>query len=167
MLFKKRNHPPDVPAAPESLEAVVSQELGAADAETTAVVTAIAGLLASVAYADRQVTNEEEAALKSELARIQGLDERGVSAIYRSLSEHIVQIATTERSRYTRTLKEHADRDLRHQVLRMLIDLAAADHTISQTEVTMLRAITTALGLTQTDYNELQAQHRHKLGSLR
>ncbi len=167
MLFKKRSRPAAVPAAPESLEAVVRQELGAADAETTAIVTAIAGLLASVAYADRQVTAEEEALLKRELARIQGLDERGVSAIYRALSEHIVQISTTERPRYTRILKEHADRDLRYQVLQILVDLAAADDTISHNEVTVLRTITTALGLTQNDYNELQAQHRDKLGSLR
>ena len=167
MLFKKRN--PSIPAAAsaESLETVVSQELGAADAETTAVVTAIAGLLASVAYADRQITSEEEAVLKRELARIHGIDERGVSAIYRTLSQHVVQLSTTERPRYTRILKEHADRDLRYQVLQVLVDLAAADDNISQTEVSMLRTITTALGLTQADYNEAQSQHRHKLGSLR
>src|SRR5690606_24151384 len=123
--------------------------------------------LASVAYADRVVTADEEAFLKSELSRIQGVGDKGVEAIYRTLTEHILQISTLERQRHTRALAEHADRDLRLQVLQVLVDLAAADGGISLTEVTQLRSITTALGLTQEDYNEVQSRHREKLSVLK
>ena len=78
-----------------------------------------------------------------------------------------MSVSTLERPRFTRALLELADRDLRYQVLGLLVDLAAADGTISLEEVNMLRSITTALGLTQHDYNELQTQHRERLRSLR
>lgn len=166
MFFSK--HPKTEPGKPpETLEAAVRHELGGADAETVAIVTAIAGLLGSIAYADRQITEAEQRLVLAELSRIQGLDAHGAQAILRTLTEHIVSVSTLERPRFTRALLELADRDLRYQVLGLLVDLAAVDGTISLEEVNMLRSITTALGLTQHDYNELQAQHRERLRSLR
>jgi|SRR5690606_9556900 len=167
MLFRKRDKSSANAAKPESLETVIQQELGGAEAEVTLIVTAIAGLLASVAYADREVASAETELLRRELGRIQGLDERAVHAIYTALTRHILEISTLQRPRYTRALLEHADRDLRVQVLGALVELAAADGTINHAEVSTLRAITNALGLTQDDYNELQARHRDKLGALR
>lgn len=167
MLFGKRDKTSAGGAKPESLEAVIQQELGEADAGVTAIVTAIAGLLASVAYADREIASAEAELLRRQLARIQGLGERGVHAIYATLTCHILEISTLQRPRYTRALVEHADRELRVQVLEALVELAAADGTINHAEVSMLRTITNALGLTQDDYNDLQARHRHKLGALR
>ncbi len=167
MLFKKREKNDPHTAKAESLDAVVESELSGADVETVRIVTAIAGLLASVAYADRRVTAEEEQVLERELSRIQGLDAKGVRAIHAALTKDLVSISTIERPRYTRALVELADRDLRRQVLEVLIDLAAADGSISLVEVTMLRTLTTSLALSQDDYNELQARHRDKLESLR
>lgn len=166
MFFDKR--PKTAPqGAPETLESAVQQELGAADTETVAIVTAIAGLLGSIAYADREITDEERNLLVTSLSGIQGLDERGAQAILRTLTRHIVAVSTLERPRFIRTLVELGDRDLRYQVLGLLVDLAAADGTIGFEEVNMLRSITTALGLTQHEYNELQGRHRERLGSLR
>jgi uncharacterized tellurite resistance protein B-like protein len=166
MFFDKR--PKTVAKeAPETLEGAVRQELGTADAETVAIVTAIAGLLGSIAYADREITADEQTLLVTSLSGIQGLDERSAQAILRTLTRHIVAVSTLERPRFTRTLVELGDRDLRYQVLGLLVDLAAADGTIGLEEVNMLRSITTALGLAQEDYNELQRRHRGRLGSLR
>lgn len=166
MFFDKR---PKTSAkeAPETLEEAVRQELGSADAETVAIVTAIAGLLGSVAYADRAITDDERDLLVASLSQIHGLDERSAQAILHTLTRHIVAVSTLERPRFTRTLVELGDRDLRYQVLGLLVDLAAADGTIGLEEVNMLRSITNALGLTQQDYNELQRRHRERLGSLR
>ena len=166
MFFNKRPKT-ETASSPETLETVVQRELAGADAETVAIVSAIAGLLGSIAYADRKITEDEERALLRELSTIQGLDERGAQAIYRTLTRHIVAVSTLERPRFTRTLLELGDRDLRYQVLGLLVETAAADGTISLEEVNMLRSITTALGLTQGDYNELQSRHRERLSSLR
>lgn len=166
MIFKKHTKTESSSKEPETLTAAVLSELGSADAATVAIVTAIAGLLGSVAYADRNISPEEEALLQRELEGIVGLTREGAQAIYRTLSKHIVSVSTLERPRFTRALVEYADRDLRLQVLGILVDLAAADGTISLEEVTMLRTITTALGLTQDEYNQLQAGHKDRLASL-
>jgi hypothetical protein len=49
----------------------------------------------------------------------------------------------------------------------MLLDLAAADGTISHDEVVLLRNTTQALGLAQGDYNSLQSRHRGRLSALK
>lgn len=166
MFFKKHTKTESGSNEPETLTAAVASELTSADPATVAIVTAIAGLLGSVAYADRNISREEEAVLQRELEGIVGLTAEGAQAIYRTVTKHIVEVSTLERPRFTRALVEHGDRDLRLQVLEILVDLAAADGTISLEEVTMLRTITTALGLTQEEYNLLQAKHKDRLGSL-
>ena len=152
---------------PDGLERVVSAQLVDADRETIEIVTAIAGLLAAVAYADRHVSPEETQALREALSRIHGLDEPGVHAIETALCADVVRIATVERPRFTRALVEHADRALRLEVLAVLVELAAADGVLTLSEVSTLRSLATALGLDQSDYNLLQERHKDRLSTLK
>lgn len=145
---------------------LVRHHMSGADEETARIVTAIAGLLAGAAYADTHVSPEEERYIRRELGRVQLLGPQGVDAIMGALRADLVAHATTLAARYTRTLRELADRELRVQVLGMLVDVAAADGHISADEVATLRRTTSALGLDQDDYNRLQARHRDKLGLL-
>jgi uncharacterized tellurite resistance protein B-like protein len=149
-----------------ALEELVRQHLEGADAVTVRIVAAIAGLLAAVAYADSKVAPEEEQHLREELGRIQGLSRDGVEAICDLLLTHAAQISTVDTSNLTRTLRELADRDLRTEILGLLVRLAAADGTVSLVEVNLLRQLTTALGLSQDDFNQLQALYRDKLSFL-
>jgi uncharacterized tellurite resistance protein B-like protein len=150
-----------------ALAKVVHGELAAADADTRRIVTAIVGLLGGVAYADRDYAETEEALLRAHLRRIQGLSEAAVEAVLRVLRTDILLIATVQAPRYCRALLEFGDRELRLQVLSLLVDVAAADGRISNEEVVLLRNTTTALGLDQADYNAAQAPHRDKLSTLR
>jgi uncharacterized tellurite resistance protein B-like protein len=158
---------PDSVHASEKLERCVAQHLPKADRATVAIVAAIAGLLATVAYADRRVTAEEERKLEAELGRLQGLPPAGVRAIHEALRDHIVELSSSGVPRYARALREHGDRDLRLQVLELLMDVAAADGAVSLPEVNVLRQLAHSLGLTQDDYNAAQARHRDKLSFLR
>jgi uncharacterized tellurite resistance protein B-like protein len=151
----------------EHLAAVVRAHLSGVDEATTRIVVAVAGLLASVAYADRDFSSDEEAKVIEELGRIQGLAAGGPQAVCAVLRDYALELTTTQTPRFARALVELADRDLRREVLRLLIELAAADGTISLDEVNHLRLLTQSLGLTQDDYNELQARHRDKLAALR
>jgi uncharacterized tellurite resistance protein B-like protein len=155
-------------AAPERgtvLEQTVRAHL--TDAEGARIVAAIAGLLGTVAYADRQYAAVEEQRIRQELARVHGLTAAGVEAICAVLREHIVEISTVEAPVYARELLDLADRDLRLEVLDALVDLAAADDEITVAETNVLRLTATALGLTQQDYNAAQARHVDKLKVLR
>ena len=151
----------------DALRASIARHLPGADAETVTVVTSMAGLLGAVAYADRDYSLAEEARLRQELSRVQGMAQAGIDAICAVLREHIVEISTVQIPRYARALVELSDVELRREVLGALLELAAADASISVAETNLLRQITKSLGLSQTDYVELQARHRQHLDSLK
>jgi uncharacterized tellurite resistance protein B-like protein len=119
-----------------------------------------------VAYADRDFSPDEEAKVVEELERVHGLTAEGPRAVCAALREHVLELSTTQTPRFARTLVELGDRDLRREVLRVMVELAAADGIITLDEVNHLRLVTQSLGLNQADYNELQAVHRDKLASL-
>jgi uncharacterized tellurite resistance protein B-like protein len=150
----------------EQLEATVRAELAGADEETVLVVTSIVGLLGAVAYADCDFSKQEQERVREELARIDGMTQSGVQAVCAALERHILEVATVQSQHYSRTLREFADQELRIQVLEMLMALAAADQVISNAETNVMRQITTALGLTQRDYNAAQAKYRDRLAVL-
>ncbi len=139
-----------------------------ADPDTVAVVSACAGLLAVVAYADREFSAVERERVRSQLETVSGIGSAGAAAVASVLKAHVVELSTVHATRFTRTLKELGDRDLRLHVLEMLIELCAHDEQLHQAEVVLLRQTTASLGLEQDDYNRLQAAHvdklSHKLG---
>jgi uncharacterized tellurite resistance protein B-like protein len=145
----------------------VREALRTEDDDSVMVVVALAGLLGAVAYADRDYSEGEEAHVRSELARVHGMTETAVDAVCTALRRHIVQISTVEVPRYCRLLRELGDRELRSEVLEVLVDLAAADGVITTAETNLLRQVTTALGLSQQDYNDAQSKHRERLAALK
>ncbi len=164
-LTRGQNEEPDEGTS-EILERV-REHLPGADDETVRVVGALAGLLAAVAYADRDYSQNEEDLVRVALGRVQGMTQQGVDAVCDALRRHVVTAATVELPRYTRALRELGDVELRREVLDALVDLAAADGSITTPETNLLRRITTALGLGQGDYNASQARHRERLAVLK
>jgi uncharacterized tellurite resistance protein B-like protein len=159
--------PDPVPQEAAALLSVVRAHLPDADDSTARVVSAMAGLIGTVAYADRDYTDQEERQLRSQLERIHGMTPAGVDAICGVLKRHIVEVATVQPPRYARDLLELADRELRLEILEVLVDVAASDGEISHVETNVLRQVTTSLGLEQRDYNSAQVRHRDKLASLK
>jgi uncharacterized tellurite resistance protein B-like protein len=155
------------PEGEHGFAGIVRANMVGTDEETIRIVVALAGLLATVAYADQRYTPEEEQRIRQELERISALTPAGVDAVCAALSKHIVEISTIEAPFYARELLTLADHDLRLQVLDALVDLAAADNEITVAETNVLRLTATALGLTQDDYNACQARHRDKLAVLK
>lgn len=153
------------PSAAEGLERAVRAALPGVDQETVMVVAAIAGLLGAVAYADREYSPAESRRVRAELSRIQGMPEKDVSAIAQVLEARAVELSTVETPRLCRVLRELADRELRLEVLEVLVDVAAEDGTISVAESNELRRLTSALGLSQDDYNALQEKHKERIAA--
>lgn len=163
MIFRRKETRGLHKGAQARLAAVVRQHLPDADENTRRIITAIAGLLACAAYADREYTEAEERSVRSELTRIHFLGPAGVDAICAVLAEDIQDLARAGDHEWTRELKDLGDRALRVEALDALIEIAASDHRLSVHETNYLRRLTTALGLTQADYDGLQARHRDKL----
>lgn len=147
----------------EILRASVAGKMAGADATSVEIITAIAGLLATIAYADRTVTHAESAHLRSELGRIHGLPEQGIAAITEVLHVHAVRLSASYVQRFTRVLREELPEPHRAEVLDALLSMAAADGQITLEETKALRGITSGLGLSQGHYNELQQKYRDKL----
>jgi len=154
------------PQARERLAEIVEQYLADADDATRRIVTAVAGLLAKVAYADGHYSVQEEAAIQKELSRVHGLSQAGVDAICGLLADQISYVALLGDHDWTRDLRDLADRELRLEVLEVLVEMAVADHVLKHDEQTQLRRIAKALSLTQDEYNAIQAKHRDKLSTL-
>lgn len=151
----------------DELVQVIREHLPGADADTVRVVVGMTGLLGAVAYADRHYSDAEEHRVRRELARVHGMTDAGIEAICAALRRHIVEVSTVQAPRYCRDLLELCDRELRFEVLDVLVEVAAADGVITPAETNLLRQTTTALGLTQQDYNVIQEQHRKKLSVLK
>lgn len=134
-----------------------------ADSNTVQVVAAVAGLLAAVAYSDREFAQAEADMIRATLGRIEGLGPAGTGAVLHLLQEIAAEAATIHTYRFTRTLKEQMDREARVEILDLLVDLTAADGKILTSESSFVRQVTTGLGLTQDDYNASQSRHRDKL----
>jgi uncharacterized tellurite resistance protein B-like protein len=163
----KPSGPVSTPAGAEELERLVREALGERDRDSILVVVALAGLLGAAAYADRSYSDAEDTQVRGELLRVHGMTPAAVDAVCAALRRHIVQISTVEVPRYCRLLRELGDRELRVEVLEVLVDLAAIDGVITTAETNLLRQVTTALGLSQGDYNEAQAKHRERLAALK
>jgi uncharacterized tellurite resistance protein B-like protein len=157
----------DPEKAPSDLAATIRRHLPAADDETVRVVAALAGLLAAVAYADRSYSDTEDAEVRAALGRVHGMTPAGVDAVCDTLRRTLVSHTAVEVPRATRTLRELGDTELRREVLDALVDLAAADGSITTPETNLLRQVTTALGLSQSDYNAAQERHRERLSVLK
>ncbi len=145
----------------------VRSHLPDADDDTVRVVAALGGLLAAVAYADRQYSSEEEALVRQVLGRVHGMSREGVDAICDAMRAHLLEASTVGIPRFTRELRELGDTELRREVLEALVDLAAADGRVTMNETNLLRQLTSALGLSQGDYNDAQARHRDRLSILK
>lgn len=168
MIFRRKEKATDLtPQARDRLAEIVAQYLTDADEPTRRIVTAVAGLLAKIAYADGDYSAQEEAAIRKELSRVHGLSPAGVDAICGLLADQISHVALLGDHDWTRDLRELASRALRLEVLEVLVEMAVADSVLKHGEQTQLRRIAKSLNLSQDDYNSVQAKHRDKLSTLR
>ncbi len=168
MIFRRKD--PDQALSPQArdrLAEIVEQYLADADDATRRIVTAVAGLLAKVAYADGHYSVKEEATIRRELSRVHGLSQAGVDAICGLLTDQISHVALLGDHDWTRDLRDLAERELRLEVLEVLVEMAVADEVLKHEEQVQLRRIAKALSLTQEEYNAIQAKHRDKLSTLR
>jgi uncharacterized tellurite resistance protein B-like protein len=155
------------PTASDELLRLVSRSMPGADADTAAIVGATAGLLATVAHADRAYTEAEREAVRDALSKVQGLDLGALTAIEELLAERIAELAHEPLQSFTRVLYEKLERTARVEVFEALMDLAAADEVLDMNETNLLRRIARALGLSDPEYAASQARHRERLSILR
>ena len=162
-FFSKSNHPKKPEDAAAALRLAIEQQMQGVDEATIRIVSAVAGLLGAVAYADKVFVAAEVEHVRASISRIHGMTPQATSTICGLLSRHMAEFAALHTHTFARDLKTLTEPHVRREVLDVLVDLAAVDGEISLPEVNLLRQLTTSLGLTQDDYNDSQSRHRDKL----
>lgn len=150
-----------------ALERVVRQHMPEADDELRALVVAVAGLAACIAFADGVFDVREKEQVLEERRRLRVLAVGGAEAIGALLESEIEALTAGGDQAWARVLKEGMAREGRLDVLDALVEIAAADAVLTTQETNWLRRITTKLALEEADYLALQAKHRDKLAVLR
>jgi uncharacterized tellurite resistance protein B-like protein len=171
MLFRwlrgEAGSPGAEPTASDELQRLVRASMPPADATTAAIVGAIAGLLAFVAYTDRNYDETEQRAVRQALGRVDGLPERAIDAISALLVTRVGELAAEPLQTYTRVLYERTARAARLEVLDVLMDVATADDVLSMDETVGIRRAAKLLGLSEHDYDAAQSRHRERLSVLK
>ncbi len=150
----------------DDLHQAVAYHMQDTDEVQQQLVTAVVALLVRVACADQKFQKEEEDKIRRELGRVEGLAAAGVDAVMNLVREAALKTSDLQIPLYTRTLRLKGTVELRLEVLELLVELAAADNEISLSETNMIRRLADAMGLSQDDYNAIQAKHRDKLSVL-
>src|SRR4051794_30501128 len=153
-------------SASDELLALVRRCVPDADAGTVGIIGAVAGLLATVAHADRVYTAEERSHVRDTLARLHGFAPAALDAILVLLEQRLGDLAHESLQTYTRVLYEQTARDARVELLDVLMDLAAADDVLDMNETTLLRRIGRGLGMSDEEYLACQSRHRQRLSVL-
>src|SRR6187455_1097397 len=83
----------DAASADQLLRAVVRRALPRADTDTVSIVSACAGLLAGVAYADRDFSPAEAKEIERQLGAVEGIGPEGTQAIAHVLELHRIELA--------------------------------------------------------------------------
>jgi uncharacterized tellurite resistance protein B-like protein len=154
------------PRASEALMELVRGAMPEASSEEAAILGALAGLFAFVAYADRSYTEQEKQAVRTALERVHTLSPHGIDAVCSLLEKQIAELAAESLPTYTRVLYELSEREARLEYLDVLMDVATADDVLSMDETNGLRRIASLLGLSERDYLAAQAAHRGRLSVL-
>jgi uncharacterized tellurite resistance protein B-like protein len=164
--FKRADETVEHPAASELLHESLRSAMPHADEDTLAVVSAVAGLLAYVAFADRAYREEEQLAVSDALARMHGVGREAVAGISSLLTSRFAELTAEPLHDYTRVLVALTGRSARLELLDVLLDLAAADLVLSMDETNLLRRIARLLGLSDHEYLASQTRHRDRLSVL-
>ena len=168
MLFKwlKGDEASRTPGASEELIKLVARSMPKANAHDAAIVGALAGLMASVAHADRKYTEAEREAVSSAFAKLHCLAPEALGAIESLFEERLAELAHEPLQTYTRVLYDGLEREARFEVFEALMDLAAADEVVDMLETNLLRRIARGLGLSDHEYLASQERHRKRLSVL-
>ena len=130
---------PDDSAIYYVLSAAVAERMPAADEATVAVVAATAGLLACVAYADRDFGEEEQQRVRDQLACVLSFSAEDAVAMCDVVRSNIEQITAGDSLAFSEVLLPKLDLDRRVELLEALIDLATADDVVVNAETDTVR----------------------------
>ncbi|MGD8862156.1 MAG: TerB family tellurite resistance protein [Myxococcales bacterium] len=145
------------------LTRVVRERMTGASEESIAVVVAMAGVLAQVAFADRRYTEPERVRVEEELSQVLGFDAQDVQAVSAALAEHMDLLSDEPFDHHAEVLRTHLDKAMRAEAVHVLVDLAAADDELTDDEERVIRGVARSLWVDEALLEALLLRARKKL----
>lgn len=142
-------------------------ELRAMPPEQARYVAAFAFILARVAHADLDISEEETRKMETILREVGRLPEAQAVLAVEIAKRQSELAGGTENFLVTRELKEIATREQCRELLDCLFAVSAADESISGAEETQIRQIASELGFSQPHYLEVRLRYSDKRTVLR
>ena len=143
----------------------MSNALGSDSGTDVDVFAAILGLIAATAHADGVIDPKELITIENELTRIPVFSKESAKALV-TLVPLLGGAVHTELHNWARLLRDKTSVETRLDLLDVLLEISAADNSISLDETNLMRRIATLLGLDASVYSHIQTRHRDKLAVL-
>lgn len=145
----------------------IARELERLDPEEARYVAAFAYVLARVANADRDVSDEEVRQMEQLVCEIGGLSGAQGALVVQIAKSRAVIVGATEDYLVTRQFRELSTREQRLRLLECLFAVAAADEHISTVENQQIAQIASELGLTAQEVSVVRGSFREHLAVLK
>ena len=145
----------------------IAAELDKLDPGQARFLAAFAYVLARVAHADYEVSEDEIREMERLVRQLSELGEAQAALVVQIAKTQAVTLGATENYVVTRQFRDVSTREQRLSLLRCLFAVAAADESISDKENTEITLIATELGLTQPELAVARSAYREKLAVLK
>lgn len=161
-----RKESPDVVSETDSVRKIVAQ-LNEMDPDQARYTAAFAYILSRVAYADREISEEELSGMERMLIEHSGLDERQAIIVVQMAKTQNLLFGGTENFVVTREFNRLANLKQKRALLRSLFAVSAADDTVSTVEDQTIKQISAELQLDRNEYLAARQEFRDYLAVLR
>jgi uncharacterized tellurite resistance protein B-like protein len=140
----------------------IVEQLDHMDPERARFIAAFAFVLARVANADLEISEDETRLMEAIVREIGGLEAEQAILVVQMAKSHNRLFGATEDFLVTREFRAIADRDDKERLLHCLFAVAAADDTITTAEDERVRQIATELGVGHQDFVEIRSHYSDK-----
>jgi uncharacterized tellurite resistance protein B-like protein len=144
----------------------IAAQLERLDPDDAKFLASFAYVLARVASADLQITEEETAEMERLVTLLASLSEGEAALVVQIAKTQSHVLGDTENYVVTREFRRIATREQRAHLLQCLYAVAASDGTITGGETSVILSIAEELGFTRAEANGLRAEYRDKLSEL-
>ena len=145
----------------------IAAELDKLEPEEARFLAAFAYVLARVAHADYEVSEDEIREMERLVRELSELGEAQAALVVQIAKTQAVTLGATENYVVTRQFREVSTREQRLGLLRCLFAVAAADESVSDAENTEITLIATELGFTGQEVAAVRGAYRDKLSVLK
>ena len=140
----------------------IAKELEAIEPERARYIAAFAYVLGRVAYADRDISEDETIVMTHLVTELGKIPEEQAALVVEIAKGQNELFGGTENFLVTREFRDLSSREQREELLHCLFAVAAADDSITSDEEAQVRQIASEIGLDQKEFVNVRSAYNDK-----